>query len=53
MLLVSRIKSLSAADCYSLYCTLLTTILAVWEFVIGGNNMMYKNVVVFIGGNGE
>lgn len=51
--MVSEIKGLSAADCYSLYCTLLTSMMAVYEFIVGGNDMKYKNVVVFIGGNGE
>ena len=43
---------LASAEYCSLFLTILTSMLSVFEFIAGGNGMKYNNVVVVFGYNG-
>lgn len=43
---------LASAEYCSLFLTILTSMLSVFEFIAGGNGMKHNNVVVVFGYNG-
>lgn len=43
---------LASAEYYSLFLSILASILSVFDIIVGGNDMKYNNVVVVFGYNG-